>query len=95
MKAEYHFDRALELKNGDFVLGKVRSPENRIGRLLARKLPDADMVTELFLATLSRLPTDAETRSVLDHVTTATDRRAAWEDVQWALLNTNEFLFRH
>jgi hypothetical protein len=94
-EGDLNLDRALEMKNGDFVLGKVRSPENRIGRLLARKLPDSDMVTELFLATLSRLPTDAEARSVLDHLTTASDRRAAWEDVQWALLNTNEFLFRH
>ena len=53
------------------------------------------MVTELFLATLSRRPVADETRTALNHVQQASDKRAAWEDIHWALLNTNEFLFRH
>lgn len=94
-EGDINLARALELKNGDFVLGKIRTPENRLGKLLARKVPDADLLAELFLATLSRPPLADEARTVLAHVAEASDKRAAWEDVHWALLNTNEFLFRH
>lgn len=94
-EGDINLARALELKNGDFVLGKIRKPENRLGRLLSRKAPDADILAELFLATLSRPPLADEASTVLAHVAQAADKRAAWEDVHWALLNANEFLFRH
>ncbi len=94
-EGDINLARALELRNGEYILGKLRVPENRIGRLLAAKTPDAELIDELFLATLSRLPLSDERRAALDHVANAADKRGAWEDVQWALLNTNEFLFRH
>ena len=94
-ESDVNLARALEMRNGDFLLGKLRAPDNRLGRLLAAKSPDADIVTELFLATLSRPPLPDELRSALEHVVQAGDRRAAGGDIQWALLNTNEFLFRH
>jgi hypothetical protein len=52
-------------------------------------------VTELYLATLSRRPNDVEIKTALAHVAKGKDRAKAWEDVQWALLNSSEFLFRH
>ncbi len=94
-ESDLNVARALEMKNGAFLLGKLRAPDNRLGRLLAKGLPDADIVSELFLATLSRPPLADEARSALEHVTKADNKRTAWEDIQWALLNTNEFLFRH
>ena len=94
-ESDLNVARALEMKNGSFVLGKLRAPDNRLGRLLAKGLSDADIMTELFLATLSRPPLADEVRSTLEHVTKADNKRTAWEDIQWALLNTNEFLFRH
>ena len=55
---------------------------------------DADVVEELFLATLSRYPTDPEQQSLVRRFGhSAAQRRRAAEDILWALLNSNEFLF--
>lgn len=94
-ESDINLARALEMKNGDFVLGKIRKSDNRLGQLLARNTPEAAILNELFLVTLSRLPQPDEARAALELVAKASDKRAAWEAVHWALLNTNEFLFRH
>lgn len=94
-EGDLNLARALEMKNGDFLIGKLRARDNRIGQLLSRQVPDAEMATELFLATLSRPPLSDEIQAVLAHVKNVDDKRRAWEDVQWALLNTKEFLLRY
>ena len=94
-ESDLNVARALELKNGEFLLGKLRAADNRLARLLDKKSADSEIVTELFLATLSRPPLADEAQAALEHVANAADQRTAWEDIQWALLNTNEFLFRH
>ncbi len=87
--------QALQLINGPTVNEKLRNSGNRLGRLLGKKASDMEVLTELYLATLSRLPTDVDAKVALEHVNKATDKRKAWEDVHWALLNAKEFLFRH
>jgi Protein of unknown function (DUF1553)/Protein of unknown function (DUF1549) len=87
--------QALQLINGPTVNEKVKNPDNRIGKLLAAKKADADILAELYLVALSRAPDADESKVALGHVAKATDKRKAWEDVLWALLNTREFLFRH
>jgi hypothetical protein len=87
--------QALQLINGPTVNEKLRAPSNRVGRLLAKKLADKAILDDLYLATLSRLPAPEEVQAALEHVTKGPDKRKAWEDVQWALLNAKEFLFRH
>jgi len=47
------------------------------------------------LAAVSRAPTQAELDASLKHLAGKPDRVAAFEDICWALLNTNEFLFQH
>ena len=63
--------------------------------MIAAKKNDKEILTELFLVTLSRTPNDNEESKLLGHVSSAVDRRRAWEDVHWALINSKEFLFRH
>jgi hypothetical protein len=94
-EGDVNLARVLELKNGSFLQKKLSEGGNRISKLLAKKLPDAEVVKELFLATLSRPPQANEVKAALAVVEKLLDKRAAWESVQWALLNTNEFLFRH
>jgi Protein of unknown function (DUF1553)/Protein of unknown function (DUF1549) len=87
--------QALQLINGPTINDKVRDPHNRLSKLLGQKLPERDVLRDLYIATLSRAPADGEIKASLDHVAKAKDKRKAWEDVQWALLNSKEFLFRH
>jgi hypothetical protein len=87
--------QALQLINGDTVNGKLRAANNRIGRLMTKKASETELLTELYLATLSRLPSSGESQAALAHVAKNADKRKAWEDVQWALMNSKEFLFRH
>ena len=54
------------------------------------------MLEELFLATLSRLPTVREmTLLKVAFQESAPKRREAIEDILWTLLNTKEFLYNH
>jgi hypothetical protein len=87
--------QALQLINGPTVNEKVRNANNRLGKLLTAKKPDAEILTDLYYAALGRAPFDDEKGIALDHIAKREDKRKAWEDVVWALINTREFLFRH
>jgi hypothetical protein len=87
--------QALQLINGPTINDKLRNPNNRLGKLLTHKASDRDLLNDLYLATVSRPPAAGEVQAAMDHVARATDKRKAWEDLHWALLNSKEFLFRH
>jgi hypothetical protein len=87
--------QALQLTNGPTVNEKLRNPKNRLGRLLEKKLSDEEMLNELYLASLSRSPLDGEIKVAMKHLADNPDKRKGWEDIQWALINHKEFLFRH
>jgi hypothetical protein len=94
-ESDSNLAQALQLINGPTINDKVRNPNNRIGRLLREKTSEIEMLNELYLATLSRLPDPENAKAALEHIARAPDKRKAWEDIQWALLNAKEFLFRH
>jgi hypothetical protein len=94
-EGDSNLSQALLLINGPTINEKVRGANNRVGRLLTKKTSDLEILTELYLATLSRMPTQTDIQVSLEYVAKAPDKRKAWEDVQWALLNAKEFLFRH
>jgi len=81
--------------NGDALQKKLASDSGRIGKLIAAKATDAAVVEELYLATLSRKPTAAELKQVLEKLAAALTRREGFEDLLWALLNCPEFGFNH
>lgn len=94
-ESDSNLAQALQLINGPTVNDKLRQPTNRIGKLLAKKTPERAVLDELYLATLSRTPTDEDVKASLEYLTRAADKRKAWEDIHWALINSKEFLFRH
>ena len=56
-----------------------------------------DKITELCLRAFSRPPKSKELDAYVQYVSSAPDneKRQAYEDVLWALMNTKEFLFNH
>lgn len=94
VKMEPNLGQALHLMNGDSVHAKIRTG-GVVKRLLEAKSTPPQIVAELYLRILSRKPTDDETKAIAVQLADATNRRAALEDVFWALLNSREFLFNH
>jgi hypothetical protein len=92
---EPSLNQVLHLLNNAGVIEKTRSPQSHLGRWLAAKLPTAEIVERVYLATLSRRPTAAELQLVEKHAAAVGDTPAALQDLQHALLNSNEFLLRH
>jgi hypothetical protein len=88
--------QSLHLMNSRALQTKLSSASGRARQLADSTKSPADIVDELYLATLSRLPTDEE-RAVATAAFAAekVPRRNATEDVFWALLNSAEFVFNH
>jgi hypothetical protein len=86
--------QAFQLITGPLLNKLLREPDNRIGRLLSSGKSDGDMIDELYYAALCRPPSDRERAGALALVGKAKDRRQAFEDVLWGLVNAKEFLLR-
>jgi hypothetical protein len=92
---EANLAQALHLLNSGDVQGKLGNAGGRLTALLKDKKSDAEVLEELYLAAYARRPTADEARKVLVYLAEEKDRKAAFEDVLWALLNSKEFLFNH
>jgi hypothetical protein len=83
----------LYLMTDPAVQAKIQS--GRLQKLLASKKSDDEVLDELFLATVSRHPTAADREHFATYLQGHKDRRGAWADCVWALINTREFILNH
>ncbi|MBK7999289.1 MAG: DUF1553 domain-containing protein [Verrucomicrobia bacterium] len=95
--AEPSMSQALHIANGDTVNKKLAAKDSIVARLLGADLSDEKLIDEASLTSLSRLPTPAEKKRFLKALAGTKDgeRRAALEDIFWAMLSSREFLFNH
>jgi hypothetical protein len=86
----------LMLQNNDGLMNKLKSGTGRINTLMQVQQGEnrEAIIDELYLASVSRLPT-AEEKSQIVALTAEGDRREAFIDVLWAILNSKEFAFNH
>lgn len=92
--------QVLHLANGDTLNKKLSAKENRISKLLAAEMTDAERLEEIYLVTLARFPTVKEKKKMLETIgevpaDDADQRRLIYEDIVWSLISTVEFLFNH
>jgi hypothetical protein len=96
--------QALHIINGDTLNNKLRAQGSSVDMLLKLGFSDEQIVDYLYLASLSRRPTDRERLALVGALATAeqqktTDgddpRRAALIDMSWSLLTSEEFMFNH
>ncbi len=91
---EPSISQALHLLNSPEINEKITHKRGVARQLTTSEKTTDQVLDELYLGTLSRLPTDEE-RALLREAfpPPGSDRRAAVEDVLWSILNTKEFLY--
>jgi hypothetical protein len=90
--SEANLAQALHLLNSAEIQNKLSRGGGRADVLAKDKRSDAEKVDELFLWAFARLPTAAQRQQALDHIAAQTNKREAYENILWALLNTKEFI---
>jgi hypothetical protein len=88
--------QSLHMMNSKGLQSKLSAKEGRVKQLVDSKKSPEETVTDLYLAALSRYPTDEEkaiaTKAFSGEGVTP---QTAAEDILWALLNSAEFVFNH
>ncbi|MCI0683694.1 MAG: DUF1549 and DUF1553 domain-containing protein [Gemmataceae bacterium] len=85
----------LFLMTDQGLLDKFKVVDGRLEKLIKSTKSDDEALDELFLATLSRLPSARDRQAFADYRKMVTDRRTAFNDTVWALINTREFILNH
>ncbi len=75
------------------LLGKMT--KGRMSQLLSSKKSDDEVIDDLFLATLTRTPTERERMFAQQSLQRAASRQAGFVNIMWALINTREFVLNH
>jgi hypothetical protein len=108
VRMEPNLSQALHLLNGDTLHQKIARGKV-VGTMLEAGQTPEQVIEELYLRTLTRLPTDAEKSGLLAHLPQPTPGqdgapakpadpaavRETLEDGFWAILNSREFVFNH
>lgn len=103
-RGDYEADRAQLLRRLESY--RKRGDQKKVGAMkeaLAKldadkpaKLGDRDsLVTELYLRTVSRMPSDDERRAALEHLAANESVAEGMRDLLWVMLNTKEFIVNH
>jgi hypothetical protein len=85
--------QALHTLNGDVLTVKIRDAKGRINRLVSAKKSPEETVEELYLAALSRFPTDEERSAAHDLLAESKSPAEFYQDLLWAVVNSKQFLF--
>ena len=90
-----NLSQALTLINGDIVQGKIQNGGVVRKMMDAKKSPE-EIISDLYLRTLNRAVSPDERQKLISYLgDKPEDKQKGLEDVLWALLNSQEFMFNH
>jgi hypothetical protein len=93
--SEANLAQALHLLNSDEIQGKLSRGGGRADTLAKDQRPEEAKLEELFLWCFARKPTPNEMQTALAHIAKVgpNNKKIAYENILWALVNTKEFVF--
>lgn len=95
VKSQPTLSQALSLINGSNVTHCIERGKNLPAWTATSSNPQ-EVIRNLYLTSLSRVPSDLETAAFAETLRThASGPGIALQDIFWAVLNSNEFLFNH
>ncbi len=91
--------QTMHLIGGDTIQRKIAAPSSDLERWLKdASLSDDRILERIFLRAWARYPRDAERaaiRAALGEAASAAHRRAVFQDLLWAIVNSKAFLYNH
>ncbi|MBL8220740.1 MAG: DUF1553 domain-containing protein [Bryobacterales bacterium] len=92
--------QVMHLVSGDTIQHQLTAKDGNLDQWLADpKLTDRQIVENIYLSALTRMPGEDEISAVLAPLANGTHdtaaRRKALEDLLWTVFNSKEFLFHH
>ncbi|MEI7854098.1 MAG: DUF1549 and DUF1553 domain-containing protein [Planctomycetota bacterium] len=94
VKLDPTLSQSLHLLNGDATTQRI-TQGNLVGKLLKEKKTPEEILDEIYVRCLSRMPSADEKTKVLALVNAEKDKKQVLEDAFWAVLNTREYMFNH
>jgi hypothetical protein len=85
--------QALNLLNGATIADAIADEHGRVSKLILTGAADREIVEQLYLAALDRKPEPKELDLAQTYLGSGMNRAERAQDLLWALLNSNAFLF--
>ena len=87
--------QALHMLVGSTYTKKISSQHGRLDRLIDSGAAHGTAIEELYLAALSRFPSDGEQTELEAVLRQRSSQRQAMEDLLWSLISSREFRYNH
>ena len=87
--------QVMHMLNNCGMVDKIKSSNSHVSQSFVSGKNDDEGTDLVDLLTLSSRPTSSERDVIRNHLAKVADRRVGFHDLQYGLLNSNEFLLRH
>ncbi len=88
--------QAMMMMNGELMKAAISGEKGSfLHKVVSDSENDSKKIRKLYLTALGRRPTGRETKAALKLIKSSPNAMAGYQDLYWALLNSNEFILIH